>query len=811
MTIFRTISSAIFSLLIFNATISFAQDRFDVDDMSAHAGYRGYTTYRSGDNAGQRDDEPMSNREREVISEHYRDDRAEDDMRNPSRFSDQKKQASRLEEFYRERADIEELVQFGYDLFYQADQSKSSYDNFVRPSGAVQDDYTVQSGDELFVIFSGERKDRKKYIVGSDGRLLIEGFEPVVAMGRPLGDVKREINLIAKDAFYRGGIDVSVSGVRQIGVLVAGHVHRPGRHQLNTFHSVLDAISMAGGVRKNGTLRNIKLIRNGSSQYIDLYKFYGFEDRLKNNMLRDGDRVIVSPVGSTFSVVGDVRAQGIFELLSGKKRINLREALDLSGGLIGDGDLTRNSPALISNGSILKVMRSKDRLQNAVELKGYSLRNGLYEISLAGTLSHLIGGSGVVADDTYPLIGVISRVSNDGFGRQLMSFSPRSIVNSSDDRQLESGDIVYLFSREEIKEIINLKSEKENKNNGKNEFSKQIIEFILSRTVNINGAVFAENKWPVGATVDLKTLVSVAGGFLPTANKNDIEIVTYADDGKKRERRKISKIKTDLSQIILQPGDQVRVNEKFDTAVVKTVRVSGEVKNPGSYDLMRGDKLSSLINRAGGLTDDAYAPAAVFSRKAERKREGQKFRTAAQELERTVSVNLNATDKNASLTPAQISMARKLADDLRAVKAIGRVTVEADPTVLLMRPEVDMLLEDGDHLHFPKRTLSVRVSGEVMNPVSLLFTEDKDVSDYIDEAGGKTYYADSGRMFAVYPDGSAQPVGGGHDKIIPGSTIIVPRDPKPFNFMDSFKDITQILTNMAITGVFIEDIATDEN
>ena len=232
---------------------------------------------------------------------------------------------------------------------------------------------------------------------------------------------------------------------------------------------------------------------------------------------------------------------------------------------------------------------------------------------------------------------------------------------------------------------------------------------------------------------------------------------------------------------------------------------------------MRGDTLLSVIDRAGGLTPDAYPPAAVFSRKSERKREEQKFRAAAQELEQTVSVNLNAQDKGAALTPAQISMARKLADDLRSIQAVGRVTVEADPAVLTVKPEVDMLLEDGDHLHIPKRSLNVRVSGEVMNPASLLFGDEKDPDDYIRQAGGTSYYADMARAFVVYPDGSAQPLRqsgwNSHDDamIIPGSTIIVPRDPKPFNFMDSFKDITQILSNMAITGVFIEDIANDEN
>jgi polysaccharide export outer membrane protein len=159
-------------------------------------------------------------------------------------------------------------------------------------------------------------------------------------------------------------------------------------------------------------------------------------------------------------------------------------------------------------------------------------------------------------------------------------------------------------------------------------------------------------------------------------------------------------------------------------------------------------------------------------------------------------------------------MARDLADDLRSIQVVGRITVEADPAVLRARPELNPLLEGGDHIHIPKRPMNVRVSGEVLNPATLMFIADKDDDDYVAEAGGVTYYADKSRKFVLYPDGSAKPLGGWNDTpsmIIPGSTIVVPRDPKPFNFMDSFKDITQILTNMAITGVFVEDIATDEN
>jgi protein involved in polysaccharide export with SLBB domain len=600
--------------------------------------------------------------------------------------------------------------------------------------------------------------------------------------------------------------------------------------------SVLDALNLAGGIRKSGSLRSIKIIRGGQSQMVDLYDFIVDQNVPQAMQLQDGDRIIIPPIGPTFAVTGDVKQAGIFELKShfGKTRPeNLQGALIMAGGVLGGGDLefslkradgnvvnlSRNGRATINDGAILTVMRATDRLNNAIEVKGYSRKNGLYDLGSAGTLHALMGDRRLFGDNTYPLMGVISRIKRDSLTRHLMGFSAQSIALGHDDRQLEAGDIIYLFSNDDIAEILNDNKQKNIiKNNDENKFPQSISSFILDNVITIQGAFRNEGEWPVGTVTDLQTIISGAGGLTSRASRSDIEITSrHYELGNAHRRRNIDVADMRLSDVMLEAGDQIRVNEQFDQAVEKTVRITGEVRNPGAYDLMRGDTLSTLINRAGGLTAEAYPPAAVFSRKAERKREEQKFRNAAQELERTVSVNLNAVDKGASLTPAQISIARQLADDLRSVQAIGRVTVEADPAVLSVRPELDMLLDDGDHLHIPKRSLNVRVGGEVMNPASLLFMDDKDVSDYLREAGGKTYYADNDRIFVVYPDGSAQPVRGfgwGSDKpamVIPGSTIIVPRDPKPFNFMDSFKDITQILTNMAITGVFVEDIANDEN
>ena len=749
---------------------------------------------------------------------------------------------TKLEGFYRERSKDETLTQFGYDLFYQKNslQAQSTNGALLAPMGVVQDDYILQVGDAVSATFTGERKGRSVYKIESDGRILVENLPVIQATGKTLGALKLDVEAALIDLGYRGQVSISIDGMRQIGVLIAGHVERPGRHNMNAFHSVIDAIQMAGGVRKTGSLRQVKLIRKGQTTNIDLYGFLTNGRLPERLQLSDGDRIIVPPIGPTIAVVGDVKQAGVFELrvdprMAWRKsggntahKVGLRGALAMAGGVLSAGDnqftlhnsasqvinLNNIKQSIIGDGSVLTVTRATDVAGNAVTLSGYSRKNGLYDIRSASTLQALLKNRNVFGDDIYPLIGVISRINRKSLTRKMMGFSPQSIAMDKDDRQLEPGDVVYLFSHDDIADIKNERSKKKKETTEKSIFPKLIRDFVRDNNVTVQGAVRDSGAWPVGGSANLKTLISVSGGLTPQADLENVELVSRSDTAR-HERVKINAREQGIKNIKLFAGDQVRINERFETAVAETIKITGEVRNPGTYDLMRGDTLSSVIERAGGMTDQAYPPAAVLSRKTERKREEQKFRSAAQQLEQTVSVNLNAKGKEGSLTPAQISMARDLANDLRSVKAVGRVTVEADPLVLAARPELDVLVEDGDRIHIPKRNLTVRVTGEVMNSASLLFEDEKDPQDYIREAGGMTYYADKSRVFVLYPDGSSEPLRSSAWRtskpamIIPGSTIIVPRDPKPFDFVDSFKDISQILTNMAITTVFIDDVVSD--
>jgi hypothetical protein len=146
------------------------------------------------------------------------------------------------------------------------------------------------------------------------------------------------------------------------------------------------------------------------------------------------------------------------------------------------------------------------------------------------------------------------------------------------------------------------------------------------------------------------------------------------------------------------------------------------------------------------------------------------------------------------------------------VEAAGRVVIEADPTVLRVRPNLDVVLQAGDELHMPKRPSSVTVVGDVLNPGTLQFMAGKSVEEYLREAGGFQRTADKGRVFIVYPNGEAEPYStgfaglGGSQPLPPGTAIVVPKDLLPFNWRRFAVDMTQILSQLAISAVALGTI-----
>lgn len=726
---------------------------------------------------------------------------------------------SAIEQYYRDVTGHPTLTQYGYGFF--GDPRNAD----VPAAGTVQDDYILGAGDRVTVAFLGERKDKGVYVIDSSGALSIDLMPPIVAAGKTLGELRRQVRGMLDLQAYHGDAYLSLESVRQLGVLVAGHVATPGRQSITALQTVLEAIENAGGVLKSGSMRQIRLVRGGKTEIIDLYEIIGSQNKESNMpQLRDGDRIIVPSLGPTIAITGDVRQPAIYELPKAAS-ITVEEGIALAGGFLARGQnriivmtpqangqrvsqiVSAQSGFMAGDGTVLDIARTDDLISESFRLSGETRREGVFPIASYPKLSKILSQAETFGDDVYPLMGVVKRRDKRTLAYSLVAFSPQDIHAGRADLPIEDADQVMLLSRADIHAALNNKT---------GIMDPLVAAFIREHAVSVQGAVRLAGAWPVAGPVSIEKLLDMAGGPMRDSDltrveisRNDAGLVDVSLSAVPR-RDVVNLTEAGAEQLTVTFGDAVRVPERFEAVTRQAVTLYGEVRNPGTYDLMRGDTLLSLIERAGGLTDEAYPLGTVFSRASERHREKEKFTAAARDMERAIA--LAADNKDGKVDMAQIALAKELAADLKTVETVGRITVEGDPEVLRRDPAQDILLEAGDKVYVPKRPLAVRVTGEVLSPAALQFKADKKTSDYIAEAGGLTHHADKGRMFVLHPNGAAQPLSASSwtsfkpVMITPGSTIVVPRDPKPFDFIESAKDITQILSNLAITGIYAEDL-----
>lgn len=335
--------------------------------------------------------------------------------------------------------------------------------------------------------------------------------------------------------------------------------------------------------------------------------------------------------------------------------------------------------------------------------------------------------------------------------------------------------------------------------------------FLQEHVVTLNGAVRGSGSYLVGPDLPLSTLVQAAGGTVNWSDKTGVERITTVVDSATGQARTTTQIldinQTQFATTIVRPRDSYRFPEANVALLEGTVTIRGEVRRPGVYNIVRGERLSSLLVRAGGLTPVAYPYGAVFLRKSAAEREHEGYQQAARDLERQLTVSMTRSPLGTAASNPAINYPalRALVNDLRNQKALGRVNVVADPAVLATKPQSDPLVEAGDVLFIPQRPATVAVMGEVMNATSFQATPDLAVADYVELAGGYARFADKSRIYLVLPDGTARQIEKSWfsiktDSIPPGSTIIVPKDADPFDFRAILVQGTQIMSQLAISA-----------
>tara|TARA_Y100001970_G_scaffold135045_1_gene166267 strand:- start:7545 stop:9308 length:1764 start_codon:yes stop_codon:yes gene_type:complete len=331
---------------------------------------------------------------------------------------------------------------------------------------------------------------------------------------------------------------------------------------------------------------------------------------------------------------------------------------------------------------------------------------------------------------------------------------------------------------------------------------------LIESAVRIDGSVQRPGNYEILPGNRLAEIIKFSG----LLNKKDLKLqFSRFNKTIKRREAKILSDPEKWNAIKLEDGDSVNIlrGSKQEQA---NVLLTGEFLYPGYYDISSGQTISEIIIEAGGLSDLAYPEGAIFTRESVKKQQKESYIKNAQNLERAL---VDAVSSGNEIDGEAYMALTKFIEKLEDQEPLGRQVASIDEYSLQNDPRTDFPLQDGDTIFVPKRSSSISVVGEVLNSTTLLYREDLTIQDYIELSGGTTEGADLSRIFIILPNGKSLVYkrklfqNDIENELLPGSTIVVSRNPDPYNWLKLTSVITPILSDLAISAASISAISND--
>jgi protein involved in polysaccharide export with SLBB domain len=686
------------------------------------------------------------------------------------------------------KADIDSgFVIFGLDFF----RERTTQFN-PNQAGPVDASYLIHPGDELVLVLTGDVEASYTLPVTREGFIVIPQVGQVWVnnitmaelenilyqrLGRVYSGVRRGPG--ATTHFY---ITPARLGSNQI--FVTGDVLRPGSYRVSSGGTALTALYASLGPSENGSLRQVLVRRGGTAvDTLDVYDYLLNGSTAHDVRLSNGDLVFVPIHGTRVRIVGEVARPATYEM---RPTETLADALRFAGGFTATAARRRvqierivppaqrapggrdrivteivsedfvngvGSSDAVLPGDVIRVFSIASRVRNRVYVSGDVWSPGSVGISTGMRVSDALKLAGGVRPDVYLGQILITRTNPDSTRVQLrvsLRDTTGVVVN---DIPLSEDDAIRVFS---------------------------VSEFRPTRYVAINGAVGKSGQYPFREGMTVRDLVLLAGGLDQSAYLNEAEIARLPDvrsdgitaqtfrvpldssylfergpDGKYLGPPGLPAPSGPNADVTVKPYDNVLIMRQPNWELQRTAAIAGEVRYPGRYTLRsKTEKISDLIERAGGLTNDAYADGVTF---------------------------------------------------LRPRNGVGRIGIQLSDVLRHPRSHDNLPLVDGDSIFIPRLNPVVNVQGAVNSPVAVTYAPGKTIEYYIRAAGGPTVRADVKRAYVTQPNGKLEArqshflLPDGIPQPHPGSTVVVPnRDPldKQVDLLTSFGTITQILTGL---------------
>ena len=646
---------------------------------------------------------------------------------------------------------------FGRDIFNNKLLTFAPNMNIATPQN-----YVLGPGDQLVIDIYGASQRTHQLTVSPDGYVTVPNYGPIQVSGLTVAGAKSKIRSSLGSRYASSDIQLTVGQTRTIMVNVMGMVNVPGTYTVSAFATVFHALYCAGGINDIGTLRNVKVFRQGKLvTVVDIYE-YILNGRLAGNIhLQDNDVIQVGSYDCLVDIEGKVKNPMYYEMRS---RESVGTLIKYAGGFTGDAykkavRLVRQTGEMrsvhtigefdmssfnLADGDSVTVDAILDRFENMVEIKGAVFRPAQYELgSEINTVKSLIKAADGVTEDAFTAHAVLTRMQED---RSLITIpvDVAGILNGTvADIPLKNEDILFIPTQTEL---------------------------IAERTLTINGEVLNPGDYQYAANTTIEDLVMQAGGLKDGASTVKVDVSRRIVDSKAlKSGDEIAKtysfslkdgfVVDGQQGFVLEPYDIVEVRRSPGFHMPKNVMVEGEVNFEGNYTLAKkNQRLSDVIKAAGGVTDQAYVAGARLERLMSDQEKAQRqtiIRLAQQQSDERDSIRLD-----------QLMMSDTYPVGIHLDKALDNPGGDDD-----------LVLREGDRLIVPEYDGTVRVSGRVMFPNTVAYNPGKNYKYYVNLAGGFGDRAKKSKTYIVYQNGTVSQVGRGV-KIEPGCEIIVPQKAK---------------------------------
>ncbi|MBQ3243123.1 MAG: SLBB domain-containing protein [Bacteroidaceae bacterium] len=634
-------------------------------------------------------------------------------------------------------------------------------------------DYVLGPGDQVIIDIWGASQQNIEGVISPDGYIVVEGVGPVNFSGLTVAEAIEHARNMLGEYYSGSSITLSLGTTRSVKVEIVGDVVAPGSYTLSAFSTLFNALYMAGGISDMGTLRDIKVFRNGKQvSKIDVYDYIINGNNKGNIRLQDNDLVAVGPYDAIVNIQGKVKRPMKYEM---KGDETLSKLISYTGGFTGDA-FTKNvrvvrksgreysihtvtkdalSTFKLLDGDSVYVDSIMPRFSNMVEIKGAVMHPGLYELGTEiNTVYDLINAADGLLEDAFTARAVMHRRKADRRLEVLAVDIEGILEGTVPDVELRKEDILFIPSMSDMRG---------------------------EQTFKILGEVRFPGIYEFAENTALEDLVLQAGGLTDAASMAKVDVYRKIYDPLAMHEQdtltetfsfalKDGFVIDGTPGFVLAPYDEVHVRKSPVHADIKSVTIDGAVNFAGDYAMRSNNyRLSDLVNEAGGLSDIAYPQGARLYRKmTEEERANRENIMKLTQIQIYEESLRSESEYNISLADSLMNLKLELGD-------VYPVAISLEAAMENPSGSENISLREGDYLVIPQYTSTVKISGEVRYPITINYKKGEKLSYYIKHAGGYTDRAKKGDVYAIYMNGGVSEVSKYSSKDIkPGCEIVVP-------------------------------------